>query len=393
MQNFLPVILILILIAGLLRADKVLIVLYLLAILYLGSRWWSRSAIRNLKLERDFQKRAFLEQNVPVSLKIINHSILPIVWLQLHESLPVEMIVPGHYSEVVSLGSRKTASLSYSIQPHKRGYYPIGPAYLSSGDPLGMNKEDVIEIPPDNLTVYPRIVPIKSLGLPSNSMFGSIREKNPIFEDPTRIFGKRRYVNGDSLRKVDWKTSASTGILQVKQFEASKSLELAIFLDLNISSYDFVHHIDQTELAIIAAASISNWAVKQKYAIGLATNGIDPFGAGIPPDLLNLRKGNAQLMQVLEILARISAGDVYDFAALINRFSVHLPWGVTAAFITGTLPDTVLDEMIRARRRGLNISLFNIGAHHGLLEAQQRARQSGFTVYQIHTIVELEQVS
>jgi uncharacterized protein (DUF58 family) len=390
MRDYLPLVIILILVAGLARAEKALIILYLLVILLLVTRWLSRQAVRNVSFERTLTGRAFLEQPVPVTLTIANRSRFPLVWMQFHESLPVEMVVPGHYSQVISLGGRQTTQLSYSLRPHKRGFYQIGPAHLTSSDLLGMDRETHKEIPASTLIVYPRIVRLESLGLPSRSMFGSMREKNPIYEDPTRPFGKRGYQTGDSLRKVDWKTTAAVGTLQVKLLEATKALELAICLDLNPASYDFIHHYDQTELAIVTAASIASWAVRQKHAISLTTNGMDPFSKDAPPPPSPLKKGNSQLMAVLEILARIQSTAGEDFPSLVNRTSAGLPWGATLLLITGRLTEKLLDELIRAHRRGLTPAVINIGHYPGLLEAQRRARHFGFAVFQIQTSLDLE---
>ena len=85
--------------------------------------------------------------------------------------------------------------------------------------------------------------------------------------------GKRDYVASDSLRRMNWKASASTGRLQIKQFEPSIALQTEIFLNLNASEYVTKHRIDATELAIVVAASLANWAVIQKQAVGLTTNG------------------------------------------------------------------------------------------------------------------------
>lgn len=390
MRDFLPVVLLLILLAGLARADRVLIILYIIVILYLVTRWWSRRAIHAVSIQRNFSRRAFLEQIVPVSVTISNRSWLPVIWLQIHESLPVEMVVPGFFSQVISLGSRQTTHLSYTLQPHKRGYYPIGPAFVASGDLLGMGRDEEIKFPPDSLIVYPQIVDLGTLGLSSRAMFGSIRENNPAYEDPSRLLGKRSFINGDSLRKVDWKATAASGSLQVKLFEASKALNLVIFLDLNRASYDFIHHYDQTELAIVAAASLANWAIRQKHMVGLVTNGKDPCKVEESQGLIVPRRGSAQLMHLLELLARIQISDADAIPALVNRTCVNLPWGTTLMLITGAISNSVMEALIRARQRGLNICLMNIGVYPGLLEVQRRARHSGFSVFQIQTPLDLD---
>ena len=54
---------------------------------------------------------------------------------------------------------------------------------------------------------------LTSLSLPSHSPLGTLRHTQPIFEDPSRVTGKRDYISGDSLRRVDWKATAATGRL------------------------------------------------------------------------------------------------------------------------------------------------------------------------------------
>ncbi len=116
---------------------------------------------------------------------------------------------------------------------------------------------------------------------------GTLRHHQPIFEDPSRIFGKRPYVSGDSLRRVDWKATASTGQLQVKLFEPSIALETEIFLDLNTEAYEFHSRASATELAIVVTASLANWVVRARQSVGLVTNGLDPLAQdGLPPRLL-----------------------------------------------------------------------------------------------------------
>ena len=103
---------------------------------------------------------------------------------------------------------------------------------LYSGDVFGLTGGETRRLQSDSLTVYPKIVPLTRVVLPTQSPMGTLRHHQPIFEDPSRIFGKREYVSGDSLRRVDWKSTASTGHLQVKLFEPSIALETVIFLDL-----------------------------------------------------------------------------------------------------------------------------------------------------------------
>ena len=91
--------------------------------------------------------------------------------------------------------------------------------------------------------------------------------------------GKRDYTAGDSLRRIDWKSTAAVGRLQTKLFEPSIALETVLFLNLNSEEYHYKFRYDASELAIVVAASLANWIIGQKQSVGLVVNGSDPHSA------------------------------------------------------------------------------------------------------------------
>jgi uncharacterized protein (DUF58 family) len=146
------------------------------------------------------------------------------VWLRVQDYYPIELAETSSFSQVISLGPRGKTSLNYSLKAQKRGYYTVGPLFVSSGDLLGMSSEKNSQGIADHVTVYPRVIPLTEIKLPSQSPMGTMRHKQPIFEDPTRPIGKRDYQAGDSLRRIDWKATAVTGRLQTKVFAPSIAL-------------------------------------------------------------------------------------------------------------------------------------------------------------------------
>jgi uncharacterized protein (DUF58 family) len=366
--------------AILLREDTLLTLVYFLVGVYAVSRWWSRRALKTVEYSRRFQPRAFLYEKVSVQLEVVNRHWLPVPWLQLTEALPLELIVPNTYRSVTSLGPYDRQHFTYTLNADRRGYYTIGPLHLRSGDLIGLNEEIDTESTADHLIVYPRIIPLAKVRLPSRSPIGTLRHTQPIFEDPSRVRGKRDYVAGDSLRRVDWKATAALGRLQVKQFEPSIALETAIFLNLNADEYAQRTRLDATELAIVIAASLANWIIGQRQSAGLSVNGADPIGTGEQPQMLPPRKGRAQLTRLLDVLARIRSIPTTPFVQLLQRETPHLPWGTTAILITGAVDDALFDEIFRARRAGLNVVLILCGTVKNLVEIQHRAEHFGIPV-------------
>ena len=376
--------------AALLRDDFAFTILYLFAGIYIVGRWWSGRAVKAVRIVRSFTPRAFLGDPVKIHLEIRNSGILPIPWLRVHDSLPIELAAPGLFKRVLSIGSRGKEEFEYVLNTHKRGYYPLGPLVASSGDLFGLGIENRLEGGTSYLIVYPKIFQLSKLALPSRSPMGTLRHKQPIFEDPTRVLSKRDYVAGDSLRRVDWKATAITGRLQVKQFEPSISLETAIFLNLNPDEYDLRARFDASELAIIIAASIANRVISQKQALGINTNGLDPLAEMQRFRPLPIRRGQGHLMNILDMLARIEFAKTIPFLEMLHQEVVHLPWGTTLVLITGSADEALFDALFQIRRSGMNAVLILSGQIPFTQRIQHQAEHFGFPFYNIRTEFDLD---
>jgi uncharacterized protein (DUF58 family) len=367
--------------AALVKGGFAFTILYLFLGTYVASLVWTRQSMKNIQCERHFEKRVFWGEEIRVRLEISNRGRLPIPWLYLYESLPVELTSGKIIRRLVSLGPRGKAVIPYSLVTHKRGYFSLGPLVAKFGDTLGLVPIQELDKPPDYITVYPRIISINELKLPSQSPLGTLRHHQPIFEDPTRARGKREYVAGDSLRSVDWKATAATDQLQVKQYEPSIALQTAIFLNLNLQEYITKHRVDSTELAIVIAASLANWIVAQKQSVGLVTNGLDAHADHRPVQPIHPRKGRSQLIRILEMLARLQAAEVRPLAEMLRDETPRLPWGTTAVLITGQFNDALFDELFQMRRRGQSVVLVIAGLAANIQKARQQGKQFGFPVY------------
>ena len=383
MGTFLPLLVVLLVIAAFMRGDFALTLTYLVIGGLVAGLWWSKRALAQLRFERRCNTHAFLGERVDIDLRVRNTGWLPVLWLELRETLPVALVGPNSFRSVITLGPRGQANFEYSVDARKRGYYPLGPLFISSGDILGLRESQQLEYPAEHLVVYPKIIPFTSIEIPSHSPQGTLRHTLPVFEDPTRTFGKREYSSGDSLRRIDWKASASSGQLQVKLFEPSISLETCVLLNLNAQDYYYRSRVDTTELAIVIAASISNWIVGKKQMVGMMVNGCDPLTADGKPQSVPPRKGKRHLMRVLETLARVEMTDKAAFVPLVQEQRYQLAWGTTLIVITGQAGDDLLDELYRARRWGQNTILILVNRDTSDEATRQRAKVLGIPVFSV----------
>lgn len=360
-------------IAVLTRDGYAFVLLYLFAGAFLVSRWWTNRSAAAVTFQRKFEHHAFPGENIPVLLTLKNNSVLPVTWLHVQESLPLEISNIKVLRQVFTLPPHGSDQLDYLLTPHKRGYYAVGPIQLSTGDLLGLVREKIIQGERDYLTVYPKVIPLTKISLPSHSPLGDLRYEQPIFEDPSRSIGKRDYMPGDSLRRIDWKSTAAVGRLQTKLYEPSIALETVLFLNLNADEYQLKFRYTSSELAIVVAASMANWIIGHKQSVGLVVNGTDPLAEASVPQPLPTRKGRPHLMRLLETLARVQLSQTMPLQQILHQNRVGLSWGTTTVAITGQADKALFDEFFQLRRSGLNVVLILCGEVTGIKDIKAQA--------------------
>ncbi|MCA9866787.1 MAG: DUF58 domain-containing protein [Anaerolineales bacterium] len=417
MTLFRWLILLLLGVAFLLRVDFVFYILYVAIGIFAWSQWNNTRALRKIVATRDYRRRAFLGESVDVKLTLQNNSRLAVPWVQFHESIPPELRLETPIRQVTGLRGHQSLSFFYKVKALQRGYYRLGPLQLTSGDLFGLAKPRAGTLRPDFLTVYPRIIPLTQLGLPSRLPFGTIADHRRLFEDPARPMGVREFRSGDSLRQMNWKASAHTQKLMVRTLEPAISLETAILLDLHTAGYERRNRYDSIEWAIVIAASLANHLIDRRQAVGLLTNGVDPLrlqeDARVFDDVsgrllfqsvdttgdlarymataTEARTGRSHLMKILELLARVDGHDTVPFTAWASAACVHQSWGITLLAITGAGDIDTCNTLHRLARAGFNPILIAIEPDANFGVVRERARRLGFQAFNVHNRRELAQ--
>lgn len=402
MGRIVPFLIVLIAVALFTEANFFFYLVYILFGIYALGRLWARRSLAVVSLARRHESRVFFGERFEVEIEVSNRGWLPVLWLRLSDVVPADLGHSGGFRQVLSLRSHERLNLRYSLTGRRRGYYRLGPLVAQGGDLLGTASYEQRQEAEDFVVVYPQIVALRELGFPSQSPFGTLPSTERIFEDPTRIQGVRDYQPGDSLRQMDWKTSARLGALQVRRYEPAISLETAIFLNLSAGDYDPRDRFLAPELGIVVAASLAVHLVEQRQAVSLLSNGRDPLrspaslaGAATPdgPPSLPLRKGRAHLMHLLDLLARIEVApedSALPFLELLGRKSLGLPWGSTVVVVTSREVEGLLNTLLALRRRGLAVILATTCADREFDLLARRADQIGVRALSIWSEQDLD---
>ena len=345
-------------VASLVRVDFAFTVAFFLGFTYVLVRVLPKRWERNVAGDRQFLDRAFPGDVVEVVISVRNRGLLPVPWVEAYESMPFELASTEPRRRIFSLGPRTELKASYHLTCRARGFYPIGPMTLRTGDVLGIRERDFSVLAADHLIVYPRVVPLEQLGLPTSSPLAVLPHRAHLFEDPTRVRGVREYRPGDSQRRIHWTAMARTGNLLVRQYEPAVARETVVCLDLDAGGYPRQSRRTGPELAITAAASIAAHAInREDLPAGLLTEAYDPLIEHRTEVLIPPGSGKGHLMSLLEMLARLATDQEFDFPGLLQRRAPELPWGSTLVVITGSVTPELTEMLVYLRARGFTPSL------------------------------------
>jgi uncharacterized protein (DUF58 family) len=367
-------IIIAVLILGAILREGALVTIGALAGMALGSAWlWNRYVLRDVQYERVFsQTRVFPGEKVDVSIRATNHKLLPLPWLDISDEFPTRLPLTkgrldissestvGVLSHLVALRWYERVSWRHQINAVARGYYPFGPLTLKSGDMFGIFTSEERREEQSFLTVYPRVVPLERLGLPSRQPFGEMRSPQRIFEDPIRTMGIRDYQRGDGFKRIHWKATARRQALQSRVYEPTATPQLAIFL--NVSTFEhFWQGVDTSVLegAITVAASLAQYALDEGYAAGLFVNA--PLVQSDQSIRVPTSRSPQQMTIILESLAKLNVFALETIEESIERQMPRLPWGATLIVVTAVVTPALAATLARLRETGRQTVLVTFG--------------------------------
>lgn len=337
------------------------------------ARLWGKYCLHRVEYHRHLSSnRVFFGEEVLIEIEVSNRKPLPLPWVQTEDEIPKEVTLirgttspsysPTHIilNNLFSLSWYHKIKRRYPVKCLQRGYFTFGPASISSGDLFGFFKRHQQIEPQDYLIVYPKFLPLDKLGIPSKQPLGDIRTRNHIFQDPILTLGVREYQFGDSLKRIDWKSTARLGQLQTRVFEPTTTVDMGIFLDVRTVKYPNWGSISELlELVIVTTASIANYALSEGYRVGLYVNQNKRNSLElirIPPS-----QQTDQFKNILEALAPIQPIEIMSLSRLVLNESRNLPWGSTCVVITAVLSDELLATLTHMKRVGRKIALILVG--------------------------------
>jgi uncharacterized protein (DUF58 family) len=208
-----------------------------------------------------------------LEVKLYNRTGQPKTLLQVEDLLPASLVDESSQVAIEALPPQETYHWVREQPTQRRGIYHWDTVHLRTASPLGLFWCRRSRSLPARAVVYPQVLPLSHCPLVDESgQETQIPVQNyytaqGATEGVTRTL--RPYRWGDPIRLVHWRTSARYGELRVRELELfTGGQELVITLDSGHSWQE-----DNFEQAVIAAASLYFYALRQGRTVSLWTAG------------------------------------------------------------------------------------------------------------------------
>jgi uncharacterized protein (DUF58 family) len=289
---------------------------------------WTRLANRPLELRRPLTAGDRVEgDSVEVEVQLVaERTLVPARWF-LRE-------------RIGKLGERETplrldGSARYVLDALPRGRYVFEDSRAVVEDAFGFERIERPLEAPGALLVYPRLVDLDRLF--SESGHRALDGRRLLLRRPSGfdLHSVREYEQGESLRKVHWRSTARRGQLMVKELEDSPRDEVAVVLDADPSAVVG----ESFEVEVRAAGSILQaHALRGRRAVLLVNTGRGEHQ--------RVHSSDGDWRRALDLLAAVEPEPGPPVVALLSDEANPAARALELVVVTGSLSPRLAERLV-----------------------------------------------
>lgn len=328
-----------------------------------------RYGLSKVSIERGFDTlHANYGQSIHMIEKISNNKLLPVPWLKVESRIDGGLkfglqedlnILHGefHISAFCMLPYTRIIR-THNVKCMKRGFYHLKSVALTARSVTGWNSTMKDEETDAKVYVFPQVLTMPELNLPSHSWQGDRVVRRWILEDPFIRAGVREYTTHDPMKNINWKASARFGELYVNQFDPTARHKLMILLnvDTKTDQWTITDEPERVEYGISLAATVLEYAFKNLIEAGFGSNAFLKNMEKVPIRIAPA-SGNSHRIIIMENLARMGLLRSISFNTLleqeIERNSSHIDYLLITAVVDGEMEDRI--RLLRGKDNAVEI--------------------------------------
>jgi uncharacterized protein (DUF58 family) len=285
-----------------------------------------------------------------VSVQLSFRTLLPLAWLVLHDT----WIHTGSGEKLQSHKLifpwfRRSFQIRYRILGLQRGQYVLTGSEVITGDPFGFTIKKKAVQAVQSCKVYPKPADLLQI-------------RQPLLAEPRELGLLRKYISGDPMRRIHWKSSARLGQLMTKETEQTASAQRMLLLDAApAAGAEAVQPL--LEHGVALAAAFFEAAASARESCGFACSSTRRIAPAIRQDLT----------LAYEVLASVGGKSALSFPDLVRKEAALLPPDTSMLCITSTVDLALLRALMDARGRARYVHVVCVHGVAGLSAAQREA--------------------
>jgi uncharacterized protein (DUF58 family) len=199
---------------------------------------------------------------------------------------------------LVRIGPFQRMEFTYTVTPPTRGDFHFGDVYLRLLSPLGLVWRQGRLPAQQTVSVYPNLHAVGEYDL-------LLRKAHLVRQGARRVrvtgggrefAALRDYTPDDEFRTIDWKATARRGKVISRTFEAERSQDILLLIDIGRLMRQEVAQTQKLDHVVNAALMLSHVVAGAEDRVGLLTFADEPK-AWVPP-----RRGRAAAQEILNAL-------------------------------------------------------------------------------------------
>lgn len=183
----------------------------------------------------------------------------------------------GATMQVAPLAAGESVSAVYRVPTDRRGVQLLGPLRAERSDPLGLSRRTLHLSGTAEAVVTPLVVALPWPAMASGGPLGDRLAVRSMGRSGSEFHSQRLYVPGDDPRRINWRASARTDELVIRQTSPEVLSRCTVVLDTHRDSGSG----EAFERAVAVAASVLASACSAGVATRLVAPGVDLRGRGV----------------------------------------------------------------------------------------------------------------
>lgn len=278
-----------------------------------------------------------------------NYSILPSPYVLIKNSA-MSNINSKYVSDCLCLNPDESKWIKNEIQFNQRGIYNFGDIYCSVSDMFYIFQRGKHINSYSVMKVYPRVQNISKFVSNGSDIFKNTVSSKTNIEDAYSTRDIRKYNEGDSLKRVNWKVSAKHGELYVKNFETVSGEESNLFLNMSKDNIDNDNSGVLEEALVDFCVSIVNYMQLKGIKSKLFINSLIERKFEVD--------SREDFIQLMEFFLTQKSDSESNFINYINSNLDKIPKLSWIGIITARIDDDMRDNLIMMKDKGYNLTVF-----------------------------------